>query len=173
MDQGKQTDMVAFKIGDIKGFTSRLFVRDTFDEMYVREAQVVTYNSFTIDGRIRPGFYTKDELEAGNIGEFSSWKVIRPLCFALIKGKKLPGSFHIEFAAGPEMVERFAARAGGNWRADMIKGLYLGVRYENGGLLCVTGTSLAVFTLDRSIEQLWDDTAKAFLKKNEIIYSEE
>ena len=65
--------MVALRIGDIRGFTSRLFVRETFDHMLVREARVVTYNSFTIDGRIRPGFYTKDELEAGDIGEYSSW----------------------------------------------------------------------------------------------------
>ncbi|HIZ78400.1 MAG TPA: hypothetical protein IAA17_01220 [Candidatus Lachnoclostridium stercorigallinarum] len=165
--------MVALRIGDIRGFTSRLFVRETFDHMLVREARVVTYNSFTIDGRIRPGFYTKDELEAGDIGEYSSWKVIRPLCFALIKGKKLPGSFQIEFAASPEMTERFVSEAGGSWRPEMIKGLYLGVRYENGGLLCVTGMSMAVFTLDRSLEQMWDDAVKAFLKKNEIIYSEE
>ena len=43
--------MVALRIGDIRGFTSRLFVRETFDRLLVREAQGVTYNAFTIDGR--------------------------------------------------------------------------------------------------------------------------
>ena len=92
--------MVALRIGDIRGFTSRLFVRETFDRLLVREAQVVTYNAFTIDGRIRQGYYTKDEIEAEGIGEFSRWKAVRPLCFALIRGKKLPGSFRIRGGSG-------------------------------------------------------------------------
>ena len=165
--------MVALRIGDIRGFTSRLFVRETFDRLLVREAQGVTYNAFTIDGRIRQGYYTKDEIEAEGIGEFSRWKAVRPLCFALIRGKKLPGSFRIEFAADPEYTEQFVQAAGGSWRADMVKGLYLGVRYENGGLLCVTGLSLTVFTMDKSLEYQWDEAVKAFLKKNEIIFTEE
>ena len=70
--------MVALKMEDLKGFTSKLFVGDTFDGWLVREASVTTFNTFTIDGRVRHGYYTDVELEENKIEEFSAWKAIRP-----------------------------------------------------------------------------------------------
>ncbi len=165
--------MVALKIEDIKTFTSKLFVKETFDGLLLREAQVVTYNSFSIDGRIRPGYYTRDEREAENMGEYSSWRTVRPVCYSLIKGKKLPERFRMEFVLGAKDTARVLGRAGGAWRPETVKGLYLGVRYEKGALFCVTGLSLDIFTMDRSLEHEWDETVKAFLKANDIIFSEE
>ena len=55
--------MTAFQIEDIRGFTSQLFVKETFDSFLLKEAKVVTYNSFSIDGRIRHGFFTEEERE--------------------------------------------------------------------------------------------------------------
>ena len=49
--------MTAEQIEDIKGLTSKLFLGESFDAFLVREAQIVTYNSFTIDGHIRKNFY--------------------------------------------------------------------------------------------------------------------
>ncbi|MFR5732330.1 MAG: DUF5721 family protein [Clostridium sp.] len=34
----------------------------------------MTFNSFTIDGRIRQGYYSDEELETNRIEELSSWK---------------------------------------------------------------------------------------------------
>ena len=47
--------MIALKIEDLKTFTAQLFMGETFDHWLVREANIVTFNSFTIDGRIRQG----------------------------------------------------------------------------------------------------------------------
>ena len=87
--------MVALKVEDVRSFTSKLFVKEDFDRFLVKEINIITYNSFTIDGHVRQGYYTQEELEENRIEDFSSWKMLRPLCFSLIKGKKLPGSFHI------------------------------------------------------------------------------
>lgn len=92
--------MVALKIEDLKGFTSKLFVGDVFDRWLLREAAITTFNVFTIDGRVRRGYYTEQELEENAIGQLSAWKAVRPFCFSLIKGKNcrvvfiLPFSFH-------------------------------------------------------------------------------
>ena len=40
--------MVALKIEDIKTCTAKLFLGEEFDSFLVREAQIVTFNSFTI-----------------------------------------------------------------------------------------------------------------------------
>ena len=72
--------MIALKIEDLKTFTAQLFMGETFDHWLVREANIVTFNSFTIDGRIRQGYYSDEELEKNRIEELSSWKALRPFC---------------------------------------------------------------------------------------------
>lgn len=158
--------MVAIRIEDVKGFTQKLFLGTDFDDFLLKEANIVTYNSFTIDGHIRQGFYSDDELEQMQIEDFSAWKRIRPICFSLIKGKKLPGSFRIELQAAPGQVEAFLqAEQISAVSGEQIKGLYVHVRYEEGKLYCVTGTSLAFFTLDKTVETEWDAYVQLFLKK--------
>ncbi len=161
--------MVAFRIEDVKIFTQKLFLGTDFDDFLLKEANIVTFNSFTIDGHIRQGFYSEDELELMQIEDFSTWKQIRPICFSLIKGKKLPGSFHINLQAPPKRVREFTrAGQGAAVSEEQIKGLYLHIRYEEGKLYCVTGTLLAFFTLDKTIELEWDEYAGRFLKEKGI-----
>lgn len=164
--------MVALKIDEIGAFTRHLFVGETFDRFLLREAEVVTYNAFHIDGHIRMGYYSDEELEEKKIEDFSSWSVIRPICFLLIKGKKLPGSFAITLQMPPDGVEKFINSSGLPLNSGQVNGLYVNIRYENGELYCVTGTSLNFFTLDKRLEQEWDESVKRFLKNHQIVYQE-
>lgn len=156
--------MTAEQIGDIKGLTSKLFLGETFDSFLVREAQIVTYNSFTIDGHIRKGFFTAEELENGHIEAFSEWKRLRPICFSLIKGKKLPSSFHIEFQLSAKGLEKFLESCSTSIAVQNVNGLYLQIRYEEGVLSYVTGCSLNLFTLDKSLEYAWDEAVTKFMR---------
>ena len=165
--------MIALKIEDMKQFTARLFMGETFDHFLIREAEIITFNVFTIDGHIRQGYYSEEELEENQLEELSSWKMIRPYCFSLIKGKKLPGSFQIVLQMPPQAVEKFVAARQMPLRADQVNGLYLNIRYEEGKLFCVTGTSVSFFTLDKTLVSEWDQAVRSFLKKNEIIFEEE
>ena len=83
--------MIALKVEDVKTFTSKLFLKEDFDSFLVKEVNIVTYNNFSIDGHIRQGYYTDEELEENQIEFFSSWKVLRPVCFSLIKEKSCRG----------------------------------------------------------------------------------
>ena len=65
--------MVALRIAEQKTFTAGLFLGELFDGFLVREANIVTFNSFTVDGRVRQGYYSDEELEEKRIEEFSSW----------------------------------------------------------------------------------------------------
>ena len=165
--------MIALKIEDMKQFTARLFMGETFDHFLIREAEIITFNVFTIDGHIRQGYYSEEELEENQLEELSSWKMIRQYCFSLIKGKKLPGSFQIVLQMPPQAVEKFVAARQMPLRADQVNGLYLNIRYEEGKLFCVTGTSVSFFTLDKTLDSEWDQAVRSFLKKNEIIFEEE
>lgn len=161
--------MIALRAEDVRTFTSKLFVKEDFDQFLVKEIEIVTFNRFTIDGHIRQGYFGEEELEERKIEEFSSWKMLRPICFTLIKGKKLPGSFRIVLQLSPEAVEKFVKNSGLGITESQIQGLYLNIRYEEGVLYCVTGTSLYVFTLDKALETEWDRTVERFMREHDIV----
>lgn len=163
--------MTALKVEDIRQFTSGLFIGDMFDRFQVREAEIVTFNGFHIDGRVRPGYFTRQETEEMGIGEFSLWESVKPVCFSLIKGKRLPGSFRIVLQLGKDQVESFLSQRRPDIRADQVGGMYLNIRYENGELYCVTGLSLNFFTMDKTLETQWDEAVEQFFKKRGIACS--
>ena len=165
--------MIALRIEDIRQFTSKLFVGEIFDRFLLKEASIVTFNSFTIDGRIRQGYFTEEELEEGKIEEFSFWRMAKPFCFSLIKGKKLPGSFRIVLQPDTATVERFLNANQIGLTAEQVSGLYMNIRYEEGKLHCITGTSVTFFTLDKTLDTVWDEKVREFLKYNQIAFEEE
>ncbi len=165
--------MTALKVEDVKAFTSKLFVKEEFDSFLVKEVTIVTYNVFSIDGHIRHGYYTEEELEEKRIEEFSSWSMLRPVCFSLIKGKKLPGSFRIVLQLPPQNVEKFAKSAGAGIDGSQKQGLYLNIRYEDGALYCITGTSLNFFTMDKTLELEWDQAVRNFMRSHGIVCTED
>ncbi len=160
--------MIAIRIEDMKKFTSELFVGELFDRFFLREATIVTFNVFTIDGRIRQGYFSEEEREEGGIGEYSRWASVKPFCFSLIKGKRLPESFQIVLQYPSAGVERFLTEHGLAMRAEQVCGLYLNIRYEEGRILCVTGTSVDFFTMDKSLDRAWDKAVEQYLKAGQI-----
>ena len=162
--------MTGLKVEDIKQFTSNLFIGTIFDYFLIREAEIFTYNTFHIDGKVRAGYYTEQEIETKKIEEFSTWETVKPVCFSLIKGKKLPESFRIVLQLGKEQIAQFLQEKQLGIQAEQIGGMYLNIRYETGELYCVTGTSLNFFTMDKSLEIEWDETVKLFFKEHHIPY---
>lgn len=164
--------MIALRIEEIKEFTSGLFLGTIFDCFLLREATVITFNTFSIDGHIKQGYYSERELEENQIEDLSAWAVIKPICFSLLKGKKLPGSFQITLQLCPADMEEFLLRSQVGLAAEQIGGLYINIRYEEGSLYCVTGTSLKVFTLDKAIEIEWDEYIRIFLRQQGFTFKE-
>ena len=59
------------------------------------------------------------------------------------------------FSASPtQMPDGSFPKTVSSHRED-IEGLYLNIRYDGKGLTCITGTSLKLFTLDRTLELAW------------------
>lgn len=163
--------MIALRIEEQKKFTSGLFIGELFDQFLLREADIVTFNRFTIDGRVRRGYYTGEEQEEGKIGEFSSWRTIKPVCFSLIRGKRLPETFRIVLCLSEEARSRFVQAHAPGILPEQAGGLYINIQYENQEMTCVTGTSMNVFTMDRTLEREWDESVKLFLKRSGIAFT--
>ena len=98
--------MVALTIPNLRAFTTHLFLKETFDQFLLVEADIVTFNSFHIDGMINEDFYTEEEKEQLGFEPFSRWMSIRPICFSLIRGSKLPLLLLRLYCASPHQVPK-------------------------------------------------------------------
>lgn len=160
------TNMISIQIKDVKNFMSCLLMGSTFDFLYVTEISLTTFNTFTINGHLNQKYYTEDELTELNNTQFSSWKMLKPVCYNLIKGNKTPERFKITFCLGKDDYDKMIKNSGASLTAENITGLYVHFTYENGVLSGITATSLSIFTMDKTLDKYWDETIKNFLVKH-------
>ena len=158
--------MKAVAIENLKSFTTHLFVRETFNGFLTTEASFSTSTDFTIDGHINRDYLSEEELLLSENKEgIVFWKRIRPLCYEIIKGKKVPLRFKIVFMLSSGAVRKFLQSADLAFDPEQINALFLNVNYQEGKLVCTTGISLKTFSLDKSVENAWDAYAEKFLNQ--------
>ncbi|MBO5094165.1 MAG: hypothetical protein J6C33_07395 [Lachnospiraceae bacterium] len=164
--------MISCKINELKNFMGRLLATDCFDDFLLEEAVIATYNTFTIDGRLKKEFYTSEEWNDPSVRpySFSCWQDVRPICFSLIKGKKTPASLKFVLQLKPEKMNSLLAENGLSPSDETVKVLVVTIRYGAGGMSCTTGISLSGFSLDKTAEKLWDKAFLQFLDANKISY---
>lgn len=153
--------MEAIEITEVKKFMAKLLLHQDFDHFLLSEAEITTFNTFHIDGHIQKKFYQTEEYEALGKPQMSSWSQIRPLCFEMIKGQKTPLRFKIVLKLPEKQVADFLEKQQLSYQPGDVGGLYLNLSYENGTLYCISGVSMQLFTMDKTLERAWD----AFVKK--------
>lgn len=164
--------MISVRILDVKTFMSELLVHDLFDMFLLSELEVITSNHYKISGKLYKEFYSSDELEIMKGRDHSFWKEIKPTAFNIIKGRKMPLSMKIILMLPPQSVASIVEKSNIGLSTSDINGLFLNVIFENGELTCTTGTSIGIFTLDKTLDHLWDEMVVESLKKKEIVVEE-
>lgn len=164
--------MKAFQILDIKDFMKKLLIQETFDHFRVSDFSVTTGISYSIDGTVHPEFYEEEAAKSlRETGEtYIAWEEMKPFCLSVIKGKQTPLNFKIVFLLAKENIKKLLEMNDLSINFDDVFGLYLNCQYENNSLMCVTGTSLRFFSLDKSLEQAWDKMVLKFLGQQEISF---
>ena len=162
--------MIALQIEHIRDFMNKLLLTSSFDACRVSEAVITTFTTFTIDGILHPEFYDSDLIDSPDAPAETqiSWESIRPFCLSVFKGKRLPLSFHFVLQLPTEEIPGFLETYGLTTATDDIFGLFLNIQYRNEILTVTTGSSLRVFTGDRTLDQAWDAYVREFLKREEL-----
>lgn len=164
--------MIALALNDTKTITAHLFLKDTFDRFCLIEGEIITFNTFRIDGRIHRDFFDTAELsvenELINPEEYSFWSRLRSHCFNLIRGKRTPLGFRFVFSLSPENIGRLTSQTVPGIRAEDVQGLYLNFHFDGRALTCITGTSFKTFTPDKSLEHIWDEMVQKFFRQHQI-----
>lgn len=161
--------MISLTLTDVKGFMSHLLLSETFDNFSFIEGEIVTFNTFKIDGFIQKDFYDTGE----DLPVYSSWKNLREYCFSIIKGKRTPLSLRLVFSLSRANTQRLATQSVPSLRPEDIQGLYLNIRYDGEHLSCITGTSFKTFTMDKSLEHAWDEMVQKFFRQKKIEFIKE
>ncbi|MBP3621752.1 MAG: hypothetical protein J6J16_08345 [Lachnospiraceae bacterium] len=149
--------MKNYEIEDIKSFMNELLVNEKYDSFYLYEIRLKTSLDYYISGKINKEFYdTEEEIE--ELYDYVSWGEIKHTVFELIKGNRLPISFKVILMFNRENIERIIEMNNLPIRPEDVSNLSMNIYYEDEKLLVTTGSSLKIFTLDKTLEHLWDDT---------------
>lgn len=159
--------MIALELPEVRGFMSKLLLSGTFDAFLFISGEIVTYNTFTIDGYLKKEFFSADTAPDR---AYSLWGENRDFCFSLIRGKQTPLSFKFIFALSAPNIGKLLQQQNLPFTMQDVQGLYLNIHYDGQKLTCVTGTSLTLFTMDKSLEQAWDTMVQKFFTQKEITF---
>lgn len=162
--------MIAVQIQDIKDFMSKLLLGNAFDSFWLSEASITTSVSYTIDGFLHPEFYYTQEAELlqEEGRTYALWRDMKPFCFSVIKGKKTPLSFKIVFMLSKKNTQKLLASSKLSYQLEDIFGLFVNFQFDGQHLTCTTGTSLKTFSLDKSLDRVWDEMILKFFKQQQI-----
>ncbi len=166
--------MIAITILDQKDFMNKLLLGNVFDAFWLVEASITTYNTFTIDGTLHRDFFENSVLEALDRSHrtHSLWHEVKPFCLSIIKGKHTPLNLKIVFQLSRKNTSQAISESGVDLTPEDVNGLYLNLQYANSQLTCTTGTSLRLFTMDKTLDIIWDNMVLAFFKQKGIAFQQ-
>ncbi len=160
--------MLAINVDDIKVFTQKLFMENLFDEYFVTNIEISTFNNFFVDARINKAYREKELKE---INEYSYWRELKPLCFNLIKGKILPLRFKIVLKLDGDDIENFINLYKLDMFKNKLKECFINIIYENNKLSITNGIYISEFIIDKSAERAWDEYILEILSKEKIKFN--
>lgn len=166
--------MILFEIENAGEFMSSLFVKEWLDSMELTEGEITTFCNIKIDGRRRQEWYDSQELSEypETAQEFITWKEYKQQAYQMIKGKKVPQLFRLILRLPQNKLAEYMPQAvQKQFQPEDVQGLYLNIKYEKKRLSVVTGTSLKKFSMDKSLEQAWDEEIAVILKKQGFLWA--
>jgi hypothetical protein len=144
---------------DIKIFMNKLLKDDTFNGFELRSCEIKKNIVITMDGRINKDWYDEDVEN-----DYAPWMEIRHYIFDIIKGKRTPNYIKMILSLKKSAAEKIHNNA---------KACFLNILFEEGKVAVVTGTAQKEFSLDKSVDEAWEDSVKKFFKKMKIVQHRE
>ncbi len=166
--------MIALQITEIGTLMNQMLKGNLFDSFLLKEASVSQAFKTTIDGTLQNSFFSAEEAEQFGLSglKYIPFSHVRPLCLNLLKGSRMPDTFHFIFLLSPQNQASTIAQSGSSFHPEDITGLFLNLIYKNNSLTCTTGISYQIFSMDKSLEAEWDRLITVFFRKHGIAVCE-
>lgn len=163
--------MISLKILEMNRFMGKLLKGEQFDGFLLKEGFLRTGMEYRFQGRVFPEYFDTEEQEK-RAEEYTYWGEVKPFVFELVKGKRTPLAFSFALLLAKNDTVQLLARRQVDVGGDSPS-LFLQIRFEHGMGRIITGTARNTFTLDKSLEEAWDDEVKQLLKAMELAVEEE
>lgn len=160
--------MTSIQITDVKQFMKYILLSKMFDEFYVYKLDISSFCNFSINGSLNNDFYTIEEKESIDGRKNALWTEVKPFVLQIIKGSKTPLVMNIILMPDNKMLSDIISRCSGRVKEEDITGLFMNIKFNNKELSIITGTSRKSFTTDKTLDEVWDEEIKQFIKKHEI-----
>ncbi len=178
-----------FKISHVKEFMHALFQQNVFDTFLVTEGSITTFVTYKIDGQYHREFFEhsgEEDFSDGNASmpasdapsehtshspaqpAYVTWKQVKQIVMSMIRGERTPLKMNFVFRLADYNVEKLLKQADLSLQPADIAGLYLNILFEDRHLTITTGSSLRIFTLDKSLDHTWDDMVRRLLISKDI-----
>lgn len=166
--------MLALQISSTKHFMNQLLVGDCFSSFLLESASVTTFNTFTIDGRIHPDFYSHEDISFSEKTKyaFSRYLDVQEHLFSIVKGNRTPLQMKITLFLNPDAMEKLLATNDCSVPPELLSGFALNIKYDGEKIILTTVISYTGFTMDKSAEPVWDNALKKFLSAKDILFEE-
>lgn len=152
--------MEIFSIDEKTEYLKELFEKEKYDSFYLYEVRVKTKLDYYVNGRLNREYF--DTEEQADLPEYVEWKDIKQIVYSYIKGKRLPIGFKIILMFNRENISRLLEMNNLPVKTEDVSALFMNVVYEHEALSVTTGTSLKIFTMDKTLEHVWDDTVRKY-----------
>lgn len=150
------------EIKDIKTFLNGLFKDERYESFYLFSIKLEAAVSYEIDGKINKAFFSEDELSQLNNMEYICWKDVKKTVLDYLNKGKLPVKMKLILMFNKDNVNRLIEMNNIPIHPDNVRALFMNVIYSDNRLSITTGTSLNVFTMDKTLEELWDKTVEKY-----------
>lgn len=142
---------------EIKSFMNKLLKTDCFDRFDIRNFELDTFISYTINGKLNND-YTEEEKNK----QYCSWAELRPYVFGLIKGKIKPKCIKAVFSLNTDETSEIC---------DNAAAMFLNIIFREDSIYCTTATAQKNFSLEKKEDYIWEEYIKKFFKEKEIFYT--
>ena len=150
------------EIKEIKEYSNGLFTEERYESFYLFSVKLDSAISYDIDGKINRNYYSEEEFNELPEKEYICWRDIKKTVLGFMKDGKLPVKMKLILMFNKDNVNRLIEMNNIPIHPDNVRALFMNVIYSENRLSITTGTSLNVFTMDKTLEELWDKTVEKY-----------
>lgn len=163
--------MISLKILEMNRFMGKLLKAENFDGFLMKEGFLRTNMEYRFQGQLFTEYFDTEE-QAKLEEKYIYWGELRSTVFELIKGKRTPLAFSFTLLLTKNDTAQLLARRSVQVGEDSPS-LFLQIRFEHGAGRMITGTARNTFTLDKALDEAWDEEVRMILKAMELAVEEE
>lgn len=162
--------MQTIHVLDVKPFMQLLFQSNQIDTYSFVSGQIQTDMSYQLDGHRNPSFFDEAELELLDETNctYLPWSIAKDRVFQIIKGKKTPSLLKIVLRASNTMTEELLSTTNSSLKSNDIDGMFINILFQENALNVICGISYKIFTLDKGLEQEFQDKIITLFKSSNI-----